>query len=220
MKYAIYLSRWLAAFTLVLSAHALAQAPAGWDCDADAWQNAVCDCGCGVVDIDCPDDSTFVTCETSACATGQVPWEHSPQNCMASACGDGWADAEREEACDDFEALAGGGCNADCSAVNDGYTCGSGAAGCMRSPVDDEDAGMPVVPDAAAEPIADTGAVEPDSELGPAQEPDQEPAATDDASGCVAAPLAPAQGIVGSLFMAALCLLSRARRPVVTARQR
>lgn len=220
MNHAICVTRWLAAISLMISTHALAQAPAGWECDPAAWQNAVCDCGCGVIDIDCPDDSTFVACETSACATGQVPWEHSPQNCMASACGDGWADAERGEACDDFEALAGGGCNADCSAVNDGYTCGSGAAGCVRSPVDDDDAGMPVAPDAAAEPSADTSAVEPESEPGPEQEPEQEPAATEDASGCVASPLAPAQGALFSWFVAALCLLSRARKPAGLDRQR
>jgi cysteine-rich repeat protein len=41
----------------------------------------------------------------------------------------GWL-KQGEEACDDFNARDSGGCNADCSTVNDGFTCGVHAEGC------------------------------------------------------------------------------------------
>ena len=47
---------------------------------------------------------------------------------MASTCGDGWKAAD--EACDDKNGLASGGCNADCSASNAGFVCGERAEGC------------------------------------------------------------------------------------------
>ena len=116
---------------LVLLLATPAQVPANWDCAEAAYDDgAVCDCGCDVPDPDCV-DGEFGFCETDGCPAGQVPWEHQNDQCMASTCGDGWkAD---DEACDDFNRLASGGCNADCSAVNDGFTCGEAAAGCTAA---------------------------------------------------------------------------------------
>jgi len=35
--------------------------PAGWNCDPTAYNDTVCDCGCGAVDLDC-DDATKASC--------------------------------------------------------------------------------------------------------------------------------------------------------------
>lgn len=104
-------------------------------CDAAALSDTVCDCGCGTVDSACP-SGKFVVCQVSHCPAGQVPWEHSPSQCMSSACGDGWKDTAGGEACDDGNALASGGCSADCRTVNPGYVCGEGASRCALAPMD------------------------------------------------------------------------------------
>lgn len=104
-----------------------AQVPADWDCDDALFADGTCDCGCGATDDDC-DSGEFTDCVRDNCPAGQAPWEHENRSCMASTCGDGWKDDG--EACDDFDGLAGGGCNADCSAVSAGFTCGEGAQGC------------------------------------------------------------------------------------------
>ena len=115
---------------LVLLLAAPAQAPAGWACADEAFADGVCDCGCDVRDDDC-DSGEFDGCVTNGCPDGRAPWEHQNDQCMASTCGDGWkAD---DEACDDFNALASGGCSADCSAVSDGFTCGEAATGCTEA---------------------------------------------------------------------------------------
>lgn len=119
-------------FGLLASAPAGAQAPSGWICDASLYDDGVCDCGCDVKDSDCPASGTFEICERSGCSVGQVPWEHQPETCMQSACGDGWRDQNLGEACDDGNALNRGGCNADCSAVNLTWVCGDRAEGCQR----------------------------------------------------------------------------------------
>lgn len=114
---------------LVLLLAAPAQVPANWACDDAAYgDGAVCDCGCDAPDSDCP-DGEMVNCDTSSCPGDQAPWEHQSDQCMGGSCGDGWKSAD--EACDDFNALASGGCNADCSAVNEGFTCGDAALGCQ-----------------------------------------------------------------------------------------
>lgn len=109
-------------------------APASWTCDALTYDDGVCDCGCGAADTDCGAGS-FVVCERSGCPANTVPWEHSPSQCMRSACGDGWRDEAAGEICDDAEALAGGGCNADCSAINPGWSCGDRGAQCVREDI-------------------------------------------------------------------------------------
>jgi cysteine-rich repeat protein len=106
----------------------VSQAPAGWSCDPARFTDAVCDCGCGVIDDDCA-SSGFAACDRDNCSPTQSPWEHENQSCMASACGDGWR-KEGVEVCDDGDARDGGGCAADCTAVRPGFVCGSGADGC------------------------------------------------------------------------------------------
>ena len=112
---------------LVLLLAVPTQVPANWDCDAAAFGDGVCDCGCDAADSDCA-SGEFTDCVTNSCPASQAPWEHQSDQCMGSSCGDGWkAD---DEACDDFNRLASGGCNADCSAVSAGFTCGEAATGC------------------------------------------------------------------------------------------
>ena len=123
----------LLAGSLSWSGSALAAAPTGWTCEPAAASDEICDCGCGVADTACPDnDPPFVECERTGCGDGEVPWEHRPWTCMVSACGDGWRDERTSEACDDGDALRGGGCNRDCSAVNEGWECGERAEGCWE----------------------------------------------------------------------------------------
>ncbi len=119
----------IAALVLLLATPT--QVPASWACDAALYDDgAACDCGCDAPDPDCP-DGEFGACVSNGCAAGQAPWEHQNDQCMASTCGDGWKAAD--EACDDFNRLASGGCSADCSAVNAGFTCGDAATGCEAS---------------------------------------------------------------------------------------
>ncbi len=145
------LTRHALLFLTLLAGVSSASAP----CTAANFGDGVCDCGCGTADADCPPrpagQSAFTVCEQSHCVAGQVPWEHAPASCMNSACGDGWVDAAAGEVCDDHNALASGGCAANCRSVNAGYVCGAGAAGCRLAPAD---AGPPVV-DAG---VADAGA--------------------------------------------------------------
>ena len=131
--------------TSLLSATAVAAT-----CNSTLIGNGSCDCGCA--DSDCP-PGDFDICQTNQCPAGKVPWEHSPASCMSSACGDGWNDTSSGEVCDDGNALASGGCSADCKSVNVGFVCGQGAAKCHLAPVD---AGSPV-PDAG---MADSGSVD------------------------------------------------------------
>jgi cysteine-rich repeat protein len=104
-------------------------------CTPTELADMACDCGCGVADSRCP-AGRFVVCEVAHCPAGQVPWEHTPSDCMASACGDGWRDEAAGEVCDDGNALASGGCSANCRSVNTGYVCGVRAQGCRLAPAD------------------------------------------------------------------------------------
>ncbi|MCU0701088.1 MAG: hypothetical protein MUC96_31655 [Myxococcaceae bacterium] len=126
-------------------------APAVFACDASTRGDGVCDCGCGTVDPDC--GAGFGACVRNHCPAGQVPWEHQPETCMSSACGDGWRDERTNEACDDGDALPRGGCSADCKQVNPGFSCGERAAGCTRT----GDAGLPQAPDAGNGMAPDAG---------------------------------------------------------------
>lgn len=120
-------------------------------CDTATLGDTVCDCGCGSTDTACS-AGNFIVCATNHCPAGQVPWESSPSACMTSACGDGWNDTASGEVCDDGNALAAGGCSADCRAVTAGYVCGEAAKGCHLAPID---AGTPAM-DAGTQP-ADGG---------------------------------------------------------------
>ena len=110
-----------------------AQVPANWSCDDALFADDTFDCGCAVADDDC-DLGGFEVCVRDNCPDGQVPWADNNASCMAGTCGDGWkAD---DEACDEGNTGADGGCNADCSAVNEGSVCGEGASGCEGGDAD------------------------------------------------------------------------------------
>jgi cysteine-rich repeat protein len=170
-------------------------------CDAATLGDAVCDCGCGVTDPACSAGSTFAVCVVSHCPAGQVPWEHGPSQCMSSACGDGWKDSASGEACDDGNALAGGGCSADCKTVTPGYVCGEGAAKCKLAPADAGNGGSLDAGHAdAGQPVADAGN---GGEVDAGSDPDPTPAQS---GGCAATP-----GL-SLLGVAALLVLRRSRR--------
>lgn len=120
----------LALLSSLLSASlALAQ-----QCPPARLGDGVCDCGCDPAsDPDCP-SGRFTVCERNNCPAGQVPWSDLPKLCMSSACGDGWADPVANEVCDDGDALASGGCAADCKSVNPGFQCGPRTVGCSPIP--------------------------------------------------------------------------------------
>jgi hypothetical protein len=46
------------------------QIPAKWTCDGATYGDGTCNCGCGVVDVDCPDatDASCETCDGSSCS--------------------------------------------------------------------------------------------------------------------------------------------------------
>ena len=146
------------ALSLVLAVSFFPSVVLAQTCAAAVFGDGRCDCGCGTVDSDCPAGAKFDACQVTHCAAGTVPWEHNPHTCMASACGDGWNDPASGEVCDDGNALAGGGCAANCRAVTSGYVCGEGATGCRAAPVDAgaPDAGV-VVPDAGQLMTVDAG---------------------------------------------------------------
>lgn len=128
-------------------------------CVGTTLSDLVCDCGCGSLDPACP-VGDFIVCAADHCPAGQVPWEHGPSQCMSSACGDGWNDPASGEVCDDGNALAGGGCSADCRSVTPGYVCGERAKGCHLAPADagtSADGGT-VRPDAGADAGSDVRA--------------------------------------------------------------
>jgi|CXWL01.1.fsa_nt_gi cysteine-rich repeat protein len=165
------------------------QVPTKWSCDAGRYADQLCDCGCGALDSDCPSPH-FSVCQRYVCPAGEVPWEHDNMSCMPGTCGDGWKG--ENEACDDANALASGGCNASCSAVNAGYRCGERAAGCE---VYDAGVALPDggnnAPDAGGD-VADAGMNKPHS------------------GGCSVAPSSVLAGLFALVFM----LLWQAGRPI------
>lgn len=66
----------------VLLSTAAQTAPEGWTCDAAAFADETCDCGCGVVDEDCTSSSADV-CERDNCPEGEVAWQDNNESCMA-----------------------------------------------------------------------------------------------------------------------------------------
>ncbi len=148
----------LALLFVLMTSSASAQAPARWTCEAAAYEDTVCDCGCGAVDPDCT-TATFEGCARSACPEGKVPWEHAPESCMTSACGDGWKDDLKGEVCDDGNAIASGGCSADCKTINSGHTCGERAEKCALVPADEPaEPGPELQPETQAETQPETQA--------------------------------------------------------------
>jgi hypothetical protein len=49
-----------------------APAPTGWTCDTSHYADGTCDCGCGVIDVDCPMDGTAYcySCPVEGCSAG------------------------------------------------------------------------------------------------------------------------------------------------------
>ena len=124
MKHTLHLAPVLLAAFFTLPALAQAAPPSGWTCTA-SWYGTDdgCDCGCGVMDSDCPSAGRDA-CEYNHCESGQVPGSDGA-SCAANSCGDGYRAGD--ELCDDG---GGQGCTADCSAVDAGYSCGYGGDGC------------------------------------------------------------------------------------------
>lgn len=181
----------------LLASLAVAAAPSNWSCDPSQYEDGICDCGCTASDSDCS-STNFAACERSGCAGGQVPWEHQNASCMASTCGDGWnAD---DEACDDGNARAAGGCNADCSAVNDGFACGERATGCVATSAPDAGPPSGEEPDAGS-PTGDGDGLA--SEPSTPTSPDAETEGAD-AGGCVAVPAGSVLTILGAALLGAL----------------
>ena len=166
-------------------------------CDTATLADTVCDCGCTVSDSACPSGG-FIGCTVNHCPAGQVPWESTPSACMTSACGDGWKDPVAGEVCDDGNALANGGCSADCRSVNPGYACGEGARGCRVAPVD---AGAPQ--DAGTQPT-DAGSPAGQSDAGPGASADAGAGGSRPPGGCSTVP--------GSLLSLVATLLALRRR--------
>jgi hypothetical protein len=90
-----------------------AAVPAGWTCPASAYGDGKCDCGCGGVDVDCP-DTHVASCESctafGSCANGPCPSSLAP------------ADNTRCELPADWSCAAAtygdGTCNCGCSVVD------------------------------------------------------------------------------------------------------
>jgi hypothetical protein len=57
--------------TILAGDNAHCGVPPLWTCDASSWGDGVCDCGCGVVDVDCPDASatSCQACDVSGCSS-------------------------------------------------------------------------------------------------------------------------------------------------------
>jgi len=153
--------------SLAFAADASAKPPGDWTCEEGFYGDDICDCGCAAPDPDCT-MSTFEGCERSGCGAGKVPWEHAPDSCMTSACGDGWVDEAAAEVCDDGAALASGGCSADCKSVNSGWTCGENAEKCTIAAAEPgPEANPETSPEAPPEIGAEPGPVNPESDEEP-----------------------------------------------------
>ena len=111
-------------------------APSQWSCDVTYYGDAICDCGCGVIDIDCA-DATVGSCDycddSGSCATETCPANIDPNNnavCVAVVCGN--SVVEPGEQCDDGNTTSGDGCDALCQAeVPTGWTCSASYYGGM-----------------------------------------------------------------------------------------
>jgi cysteine-rich repeat protein len=123
------------------------EAPTGWTCDVN-YYNAMdgCDCGCGIIDPDCP-DATNASCDycddVGSCDTSSsgCPGLIDPNNnavCIMTVCGN--SVLEPGEQCDDGNTTSMDGCDATCQfeipvqwscntayyGTNDGCDCGCG----------------------------------------------------------------------------------------------
>ncbi|MEW5849551.1 MAG: hypothetical protein AB2A00_12105 [Myxococcota bacterium] len=119
-------------------------APEGWTCEPAYYGDLSCDCGCGIVDVDCPGD-TLVVCQYCFQGDGNnngVPdgscdqrdgqltdcTSIDPSNnaeCLVDVCGNGLVEAGEE-----CEPPGVGACNESCeSTAPEGWTCEAGYYG-------------------------------------------------------------------------------------------
>jgi len=61
--------------------------PSGWTCNPSLFHDGTCDCGCGVPDLDCPNNGTVAACvvcnDAGSCGTGACPGNIDPTNTAA-----------------------------------------------------------------------------------------------------------------------------------------
>ncbi len=76
------------------------EVPAGWTCNPDYYGDEDCDCGCGILDEDCADNS-YASCEyaTGCTATGYVNPEDSTQCVKVSGVGESCTPGENTASC-------------------------------------------------------------------------------------------------------------------------
>jgi len=88
--------------------------PAGWTCSSFYYADGECDCGCGVVDVDCKDD-TADSCKFcaafGACSGGECPGPIDPKNNAVCKTPDGWT-------CLPFYYADGTSCDCGCGIVD------------------------------------------------------------------------------------------------------
>ena len=113
------------------------EAPTGWTCNI-GYYGAMdgCDCGCGVLDPDCP-NSTNAVCDycddVGSCQTLSIgcPGLIDPNNntiCISTVCGN--SVVEPGEQCDDGNTTSGDGCDSTCQfEVPTAWTCDPGYYG-------------------------------------------------------------------------------------------
>ena len=112
----------------------------GWTCDTEYYGDGYCDCGCGIVDVDCA-DASYESCEYSGCEDGTHIDADDPTSCTSVPTeGDSCSADYRESCvdgvilyCDMEEGAASGTIKAyDCGAA-ECLVDGEGAAACYQA---------------------------------------------------------------------------------------
>ena len=104
-----------------------------WTCDPTYYGDTECDCGCGVIDVDCNDDPSRAACAYNLCDNGQ-PVDGQNHLCEPIVCGDGFSvGASLGESCDDGNTDDGDGCSATCQ-LEEGYACAVSGGPCHAVP--------------------------------------------------------------------------------------
>lgn len=112
----------------------------GWTCDTEYYGDGYCDCGCGIVDMDCADPS-YEVCEYTGCEDGTHIDADDPTSCTSVPTeGDSCSADYRESCvdgvilyCDMEEGAASGTIKAyDCGAA-ECLVDGEGAAACYQA---------------------------------------------------------------------------------------
>ena len=94
------------------------EVPAGWTSDPDYYGDDYCDCGGGIVDIDCA-DATYASCEYNVCAEGH-PSPDAPTTCVS-------VDGEGDACTSSYETTCLGNVLLYCSSTTElvtGWDCG------------------------------------------------------------------------------------------------